>query len=148
MTETFTPPAPEIVAVWTRLIRAGRHVRDAIETALKAEGLPPLDWYDALWEVEQAADGIRPMTLEERLLLPQYGLSRLVDRLVAAGYVERRPCPADRRGQMLVATDAGRAVRAAMWPVYAGALNATVGAALEREAAAALAAQLGRLARV
>lgn len=147
MTEPFTPPAPETVAVWTRLVRAGRRVRDEIEAALRAESLPPLDWYDALWEIEQAADGIRPMALEARLLLPQYGLSRLIDRLVAAGYVERRPCPGDKRGQMLAATGAGRAVRAAMWPVYAGALERTIGAVLSREQAALLAAGLARLAR-
>ncbi|MCY1127059.1 MarR family winged helix-turn-helix transcriptional regulator [Frigidibacter sp. RF13] len=135
MDEPFTPPSTEIVAVWTALMRASRHLRDAVEADLKQAGLPPLDWYDVLWEIEQAPDGIRPNALEPRLLLPQYGLSRLIARLVAAGYVTRRPSPGDRRGQLLHLTEAGRSVRRAMWPVYGAALTRSfVGTAAEAEA--------------
>ena len=142
MDEPFTPPPPEIVAVWTGLMRASRHVRDAVEAALKQADLPPLDWYDALWEIEQAPEGIRPNALESRLLLPQYGLSRLIARLVEAGHVTRRPCPGDRRGQLLHLTDAGRAMRRTMWPVYGAALTRTLARALPEGEAPRLAALL------
>ena len=86
-------PQPTTTAVWTRLIRAGSALTDQIEAALKAQGLPPLGWYDVLWEIEKAAaGGIRPLVLQDRLLLPQYGLSRLIERLDRAGYVTRQPC--------------------------------------------------------
>ncbi len=139
-------PAPSTTAVWTRLIRAGSHVQSRIEAALQAQSLPPLAWYDALWEIEQAgADGIRPFALQERLLLPQYGLSRMIERLVKAGYVARRACDEDGRGQRLHLTGSGAAVRTRMWPVYAATLRETVTDKLTTDEALNLARLLARL---
>lgn len=138
-------PTPTTTAVWTRLIRAGSALTASIEAALKSEGLPPLSWYDVLWEIEQAAAGIRPLALQERLLLPQYGLSRLVERLDKAGYVTREACAEDGRGQVLVLTPEGLAVRAKMWPVYAAALVAGLQDRFSREEAVTLARLLERL---
>jgi DNA-binding MarR family transcriptional regulator len=45
--------------------------------------------------------------LAERLLLSRSGLTRLVDRLVARGLVERHSCPSDRRGTYARLTAAG-----------------------------------------
>jgi len=138
-------PTATTTAIWTGLIRAGGRVQAAVEAALKAAGLPALGWYDALWEIEKAGE-IRPLMLQDRLLLPQYGLSRLVDRMEKAGLVQRRACDDDGRGQVLSLTEAGRAVRGRMWPVYAGVLLAEVEARLDPEAAADLARSLQRLA--
>ena len=75
-----------------------------VESALKAADLPPLAWYEVLVELERAgAYGVRPFALEEALQLPQYGLSRLLARMEAAGLVLRGSCPGDGRGQMVVA---------------------------------------------
>lgn len=142
------PPTAEahIPALWVRLMRAAAEVQRHAEAALAAAKLPPLAWYDALWEIEKAgAEGIRPFALQPRLLLPQYGLSRLIERLTVAGLVERRACAGDKRGQVLVLTAAGRATRAAMWPPYAGALHAAIGDRLGPGEAVALAELLGRL---
>jgi DNA-binding MarR family transcriptional regulator len=142
----MTPALPATTtAIWTRLMRASTRIQGAVEAALKAEGLPPLSWYDALWEIEKAATGIRPLALQDRLLLPQYGLSRLVDRMVKAGMVERLACDSDGRGQVLLLTDDGRAVRAKMWPIYADVLQSEIGA-LPQDVAAALVQSLGLLA--
>lgn len=111
-------------SAWARLWRAQGRILDAVETALKSTGLPPLSWYDVLIELDRAGDeGLRPFELERALLLPQYGLSRLLDRIERAGYLQRRPCPNDRRGLIIVITEEGRQLRARMWPVYAGALK-------------------------
>jgi DNA-binding MarR family transcriptional regulator len=45
--------------------------------------------------------------LADRLLLSRSGATRLVDRLVAQGLVERVMCDVDRRGQWASLTDAG-----------------------------------------
>lgn len=141
-------PNPHSEAVWTRLIRAAMHVQTRIDLALKEAGLPPLDWYDALWEVEKAGpDGLRQFTLQERLLLPQYGLSRLVAKIAGAGLIKRVPCPEDGRGQILTLTVKGAKTRAAMWPVYKGVMEATIGTRLAKGEAARLAELLGRLLR-
>jgi len=46
--------------------------------------------------------------LNRHVLLSQPALSRMVDRLVERGYVDRCPDPGDRRGVRLSLTPAGR----------------------------------------
>jgi DNA-binding MarR family transcriptional regulator len=146
MTQSDAPqPSPQTIAAWTRLMTASRVLLDRIEAALKAEGLPSLSWYDALWELERAEGGLRPFELQERLLLPQYGMSRLLDRLVSADLVERLAVEEDGRGQRVRITTTGRETRGRMWPVYAGELCRLVEAPLREREAEALAASLGRL---
>lgn len=133
-------------AAWTMMVRATARIQDAIEAGLKEAGLPALGWYDALWELEQAGpDGLRPFELEGRLLLPQYGLSRLIARLEAAGLVIRRPSPGDGRGQIVAISDEGRETRRRMWPVYRRAIEASVGARLTEAEADQLAYLLRRI---
>ncbi|SLN12884.1 MarR family winged helix-turn-helix transcriptional regulator [Oceanibacterium hippocampi] len=119
----MTVPRPETIAAWTALQTASRVLLERVEGALKAAGLPPLAWYDALLEIERAgADGIRPFALKERLLLPQYGMSRLLDRIAAAGLIEKRNCAEDGRGLLVRITPAGRRARRSMWPIYGAEL--------------------------
>lgn len=140
-------PDDSTIALWVRLMRASTAVLEAIEGRLKAEGLPPLAWYDVLLELDRVGeDGLRPMALEERLLLPQYGTSRLLKRLEEAGLTARAPAPEDGRGFRVTITEAGRQMRRRMWPVYSAVLQARIGdrfAPEEREAAVALLARLG-----
>lgn len=140
-------PSEAAVRAWAALVRAGQHVLARVEADLKAAGFPPLAWYDALLELERADGGsLRPGELERRMLLAQYNVSRLVDRLARAGYLERRPCPADRRGTELAITPAGRALLRRMWPAYAAAIERHLGARLDEREAAELGSLLGRLA--
>jgi DNA-binding MarR family transcriptional regulator len=99
-----------------------------------------------LLEVERAGPvGLRPYELERAMLLAQYNLSRLIDRIEAAGYVERKLCTDDGRGQRVVMTDAGKVIRRQMWPVYARAIECAVGDRLSAEEAEVLGDLLGRL---
>ncbi|MEP9348159.1 MarR family winged helix-turn-helix transcriptional regulator [Xanthobacter sp. KR7-225] len=139
-------PSETVVRAWTRLMRAQRLALASIEGALKAAGLPPLVWYDVLLEVERAGpDGLRPYELERAMLLAQYNLSRLIDRIEAAGYVERKLCADDGRGQRIVMTDAGKAIRRQMWPIYAREIERAIGGRLSAEQAEVLGDLLGRL---
>jgi DNA-binding MarR family transcriptional regulator len=108
----------EILA-WARLQKASARMLQAAERDLKAAGLPPLAWYDALLELHRAAPkGLRPGDLEAAMLLPQYNVSRLLDRLEEAGYAERFPHPEDKRGQMVRITEEGIGLLRRMWRVY------------------------------
>ncbi|MCW5752027.1 MAG: winged helix-turn-helix transcriptional regulator [Alphaproteobacteria bacterium] len=121
-------PSEGVIKVWARLLRAQRVALTGVEADLKTAGVPPLAWYDVLFELKKAGEGgLRPVELEGRLLLEQHNISRLVDRLVVAGHVHRRPCPTDRRGQVLTLTETGRKILRTMWPVYAGAIQRHVG---------------------
>jgi DNA-binding MarR family transcriptional regulator len=105
----------------------------------KAAGFPPMEWYDVLWELESnPKQGLRPFELERGLLLQQYNLSRLIDRMCRAGYVEKRPCEEDGRGQVLVVTEKGRALRKRMWPAYLAAIRKHVGSHLSEAQARTL----------
>src|SRR5215468_3365969 len=110
-------PSDAVIRAWTRLIRAQQAALSAVEADLKAAGFPPLGWYDVLLELSRAeGDGLRPFALEQKLLLAQYNLSRLLDRLEAAGYIERLVCVEDGRGQIVAITASGRALVKRMWP--------------------------------
>ncbi len=52
--------------------------------------------------------GLSQQELAERLYVTKGNVSGLVDRLVEAGLVERRPLPGDRRSHALHLTDKGR----------------------------------------
>jgi len=112
------------IQAWVQLMRASTALVDNIESELKSRSLPPLAWYDALLEIKRAGtDGLRPFHLQEQMLLAQYNLSRLLDRLEKENYIERRRCGDDARGQVLFITKEGRGILRKMWPVYQKALD-------------------------
>ena len=140
------PPSDAVIRAWARLVRAQQRALAAVEADLKAAGFPPLGWYDVLLELSRADGGeLRPFALQEKLLLAQYNLSRLIDRLETAGHVERRTCPEDGRGQVVAITASGRALVKRMWPVYRAAVGRHVGAKLSEDEATRLATLLGKL---
>jgi DNA-binding MarR family transcriptional regulator len=64
--------------------------------------------YDVLYTLSKCAEPVRIGELHRHVLLSQPALSRLVDRLVERGLVERCADPSDRRGVRLSLTGAGR----------------------------------------
>jgi DNA-binding MarR family transcriptional regulator len=145
MDDPEQPGEIEIVA-WARLLKASAKLLGQVERDLKEAGLPPLAWYDALLELHRARpDGLRPGDLETEMLLPQYNVSRLVDRLEAAGYAVRRPHPQDGRGQVLQITDAGTSLVKRMWKVYGRTISGNFALKLSEGEAKRLAGLLQRL---
>ena len=110
----------EQLAAWRAFLRAHSAMLRRIGRDLDEAGLPPLAWYDVLAALRDAPDGqLRQVELAERVLLSTSGLSRLLDRIVDRGLVERKSCPSDRRAFFVCLTDAGREMLEQMWPVYA-----------------------------
>jgi DNA-binding MarR family transcriptional regulator len=141
-----TNPSDSVVRASARLMRAQRMTLASIEQALKSAGLPPLVWYDVLLELERAGDkGLRPFELEREMLLAQYNLSRLIDRIEKAGFVERSACGGDGRGQIVTVTAAGKKMRRRMWAVYGPAIQKAVGDRLPPNQIETLNALLGTL---
>ena len=139
-------PSETVVRTWARLMKAQQRAFALIEQQLKAAGYPPLVWYDVLLELERAGPrGLRPFELERAMLLAQYNLSRLVDRIEQAGYVERKACEDDGRGQIIAITDKGKSLRRKMWPIYARAIEEVIGRHLSAKQADALDELLGVL---
>lgn len=131
---------------WQKLHITSRDLIEQVETAFKQADLPSLSWYDALWEIEKAGDqGIRPNALIPQLLLPQYQTSRLLDRLVNAGLIDRVVCDEDRRGCRAVITKDGKQMRARMWTVYENCLDQMVQKKLDKDERITLAQLLNKL---
>ena len=137
-------PSDPVVRAFVRLVRAQRCVVSGIERAVKDAGFPPIEWYDLLWELERDGPS-RPRDIQDRLLFPQSNLSRLIDRLEAAGLVERGSCSEDGRGQLVRITEAGKTLRKKMWKAHAAAIQNLVGDQLSDDEAAQLAGLLDRL---
>ena len=116
----MTAPTTEQQAAWQGLLRNYAEARLCIDRALKEADLPALEVYDLLLELDrdEAAGGLTAKQLEREILLPQYGVSRLLDRLETQGLVRRAPNPEDRRSRLIRITREGRAMRQRIWPVY------------------------------
>ena len=135
------------VDAWIALMRAQQTALLKIERAFREAELPPLAWYDLLWELDRAgAEGLRPFEFEERILIAQSNISRLIDRLTERGYVARKRSEEDGRGQRVRITATGRELRRRMWPIYAQALREAVGSRLTEREAQMVATQLAKLA--
>lgn len=127
-------------------MRVSRQLVERTEGALKAGGLPPLAWYDVLHELAEAGEGgLRPFELIDRVLLAQYGVSRLLARLEEDGLVEKLPVSDDGRGQTVRITSSGRDMRRRIWAVYGASIAELMGDRLSAEDLEMLAGLLGRL---
>jgi DNA-binding MarR family transcriptional regulator len=94
---------------WARLLHAHASTTRALSGSLLAEHGLTLNDYEALLRLARAEDGrMRRVDLAEQLLLTASGVTRLLDGLEAAGYVERASCSTDRRVVYAVITDVGR----------------------------------------
>lgn len=112
------------IAAWAGLVRVSQNLLMQVEADLKTAGFPSLSWYDALLELKRAgSEGLRPFQLQKEMLLAQYNVSRLTDRLVKSGYAERLRNDEDGRGQVLKITKNGRMLLRQMWPTYHAAIR-------------------------
>jgi MarR family transcriptional regulator, organic hydroperoxide resistance regulator len=82
------------------------HLERRLSDGLSAHGmtLAQFDVLMTLWH----SDGITQQELAEWLLVTKANVVGLIDRVSAAGWVERRQDPEDRRVNRLYLTDAGR----------------------------------------
>ncbi len=103
---------------WRAFLRAHVLVTRQLEADLLAAGGPQLAEYDVLVQLALAeGHALRMHELADRVVLSRAGITRLVDRLVAEGLVERQKCGLDGRGAFAVLTAAGlnRLRHAAPW---------------------------------
>jgi DNA-binding MarR family transcriptional regulator len=128
------------------VLRARTTLTDRLETALRADELPPLGWYDVLCALDAAGgQGMRPRDLGFEIGLTPSGVTRLLDRMTDAGLIERKACPTDRRGFGVSLTEAGRKTHAMMQPVYLREVEAAFSSLVSTEEARELSEVLDRV---
>ena len=111
-----TPAGPEPrwlneteMQAWLRVLRLVMLLPGALDTQLRRDAGLTHASYMILATLSAAQDGAMRMSeLARRTATYQSRLSHAVAALEQRGWVARRPCPQDRRGQIASLTDAGR----------------------------------------
>src|SRR5690349_10385739 len=108
-----TPSAPVAASdprldSWRSFVQAHARLTRRLDEELQAGHGLSLAEYDALLQLVNAPGRrLRMSALADRVLLSRSGITRLVDRLVADGMVERTTCTTDARGAEAALTSAG-----------------------------------------
>lgn len=101
------PDDPRLGA-WRAFLEAHARVARRLDDELRAEHGISLAEYDALLQLARAPGRrLRMNQLADRVILSRSGITRLVDRLEAAGLVARTSCSTDARGAEAHLTEAG-----------------------------------------
>ena len=95
---------------WVRLLRGHAAATRAMSAELLADHGLTINDYEVLILLSRADGGrMRRVDLADELLLTASGVTRLLDRLERAGWVDRATCSSDRRVVYAELTDVGRA---------------------------------------
>ena len=101
-------PRDARLAPWRAFVTAQAHVSRRLDEDLRAEHGLSLQEYVALLILAEAPERrLRMGRLAESLTLSKSGATRLIDRLVDDGFVDRVTCSSDLRGAEAALTEAG-----------------------------------------
>ena len=94
--------------VLSRVDRLSRHLDRARREAFRRSELEPWEW-DVLSALRRAGEPyqLSPKTLLQQTLVSSGTMTNRIDRLERAGFVQRGPNPADRRGTLVALTGTG-----------------------------------------
>lgn len=96
-------------ATWHTFLKAHSTIIKTLEREMEKDLHLPLTWFDVLAWLSASPEGrLRIQVLADSVYLSSSGLTRLLDRMTAAGLVERQHCPDDRRGWYAVITAKGK----------------------------------------
>lgn len=112
MTEVSELPRPTRrdarLAPWRAFLRAHARVERRLDDDLRSRHGLSLQEYETLLHLAEAPERrLRMGRLADSLLLSKSGVTRLVDRLVDDGLVERTSCTSDARGAEASLTEVG-----------------------------------------
>ena len=96
------------IRVWFRLLRLQARLHVAASDRLKKLGVSVAQC-DVLTTLTER-EGVSQQELAQRLYVTKGNISGLIDRLAAAGYVERRAIVGDRRSHAIFLTGEGRRI--------------------------------------
>jgi MarR family transcriptional regulator, 2-MHQ and catechol-resistance regulon repressor len=114
-----------VITTFGRLLEAFSGMERRLARNLEAEAELPLTWFEVLLRVARSPEERLMMSeLSAQLALTTGGVTRLVDRIVEAGYLERVPAAHDRRVIWAVVTPLGHEVVEHAAEVHAAELHA------------------------
>jgi DNA-binding MarR family transcriptional regulator len=114
-----TPLDDRELRIWVDFLRVATYSIDLLDRELVASHELHLADYEILVALSAQPERRLAMSaLAERALVSASRLTYRVDRLVAAGLVERRPCEHDGRRTWAILTDDGHAKLEAAYPIH------------------------------
>jgi DNA-binding MarR family transcriptional regulator len=112
---------------WRNYIEATTMLLDVLDRQLQQESGMPHGYYQILVHLSEATEHTMRMSeLAESTRSSRSRLSHAVSRLEEKGWVIRRECETDRRGQLAQLTDEGQAALASAAPGHVTAVRAAV----------------------
>ncbi len=103
---------------WWGVLRSSTLLLRNLGADLQNQG-QSLDWFDVLVNIRQHHQASIPLSeLTDNVVLSRSGLTRLLDRMEAAGLVQRTLSPTDRRRFDVSLTRAGLAEFDRVWPTH------------------------------
>jgi DNA-binding MarR family transcriptional regulator len=131
---------------WIRFLRAHASLTRRMSARLERDHGLTLNDYDVLVQLA-GADGqrLRRVDLARSVLLSPSGITRLLDGLERAGWVEKGLCPGDARVTYAVLTDTGRAKFKEAQSSHLADVEAEFGSRFSAEERGALSGMLAQL---
>ena len=124
---------------WRAFLAAQRLVSDKVERRLQAAAGMPQAYYEILARLSEAPDRtLRMSVLAESALSSRSRVSHAVARMEGSGWIVRRSCPTDRRGQLAELTGEGLRVLESAVPDHVESVREAVFDGLSRDQQAAL----------
>jgi DNA-binding MarR family transcriptional regulator len=104
------PSGDEKVQLFGLLLETNARLARTLGLELEAHCDLPLAWFEVLLQLRRASESRLKMNqIADAIVHSTGGTTRLIDRLVEAGLVERQSCPSDRRAIYVALTSAGDA---------------------------------------
>ena len=104
----ITPQDDSLITTFGRLVEAHSRLGKQLGRSLENQAGVPHAWFEVLLRISRADGGHVSMSaLAQQVALTSGGVTKLVDRMIDAGLVERVPCPTDRRVQFAALTPQG-----------------------------------------
>ncbi|MDJ0770807.1 MAG: MarR family transcriptional regulator [Ilumatobacter sp.] len=133
------------MAGWRAFIETQVDLMGALEADLATHDLTLGDYQVLVYLSEVDGHALRMCDLADMLQLSPSGLTRRLDGLVRASWVERRGSEADRRVMMAVLTDAGRRHLVEAAPTHVDSVRRHIFDHLDRADVEALASIFGKI---
>jgi DNA-binding MarR family transcriptional regulator len=110
MSTTATYTLPQQLAAWVAFLRSHAAITRELSAQLQREHGLTLNDYEVLLHLARAPEqSLRRVDLAERVVLTASGITRLLEGLERAGYVEKAACATDARVSYARLTEPGRA---------------------------------------
>ena len=92
---------------WRVFFECALALPDILDAELQASGGLSFRWYDVLVQLEEAGHGVPMNEVASRILASKSGLTRVIDKMEAAGLVLRDRPPENRRVVLVTVTEKG-----------------------------------------